>query len=249
MIKDFLKKYGYYYVTTWFWHIVALLCMVTMDPMLLVAALLLFLIVAPLMQLISHDYISHEFIKPKNRFYEIIALTLWYALGQTIHGKKSFHTWHHKSWQLPDVDPTQQLLQGKNLFRYVFSLHSPKPQHIPDQDHTRLFDNAVIKWLDQHAMIIYWGIVAVLLIVLSWPMFVVVRIYVPWFMALTSKFHDWYFHGGGPKKDSAWLIPVYSHSAWHIEHHSKWQNEYYGPSFWKWLTPSWYIRKIMFNSA
>jgi hypothetical protein len=246
-IKNFYSKYGFHYIKIWTWHLLAIACLVTMDPILLVYAFLVFLLIFPLFSLVFHEYISHEYITPRNQLVKMLTLLLWYMFGQPIQGKKNYHIWHHRTWNDAQVDPTQQLLEHKSLFRYLFSLHSPLQQSIPKVESGNLVKDHLIQLLDSKVNYIYWASILLMLLLLSWPMFVVLRVYVPWFMTLASKYHDWYFHGNGLRKDSIWLLPIYSSASWHIEHHTNWQQEYHGTGLSKMFNLSWIFRKILFK--
>lgn len=245
-IKNFYKKYGIYYLKIWMWHLIAIVCLLTQDIVLAWYAFLIFLFINPLMQLIAHDYIAHEYCVPRKGF-KFFALGLWYIFGQTIQGKKNYHIWHHLNYS-KDTDPTHALLKDKSLIRYLFSLHQPQIQNIGIVSKGTITNDPIIKFLDKFAIHIYFLSIIILFISLPVSWFIIIRIYVPFYINLTSKFHDWYFHGAGPAKDTNWLFPIYASASWHIDHHITWNKEFHGNGFIKFINLQWWYRNLLFKT-
>lgn len=242
----FYQIFGCHYLKNWTWHLLAIICILTLDPRFFLISFAIFLIVTPLIQVISHDYVSHEYITPKNRFYQFLVLGLWYLLGQTVQNKKNYHYWHHINWQNRNIDPTQKLLANKSFFRYLFSLHFPVDNSIPIVLKGSLVNSPSIRMLDKYSIHIYWTSLIAMIIFLPWTWFVTLIVYPTWLQMLIERLHDYYFHGGGPKKDTAWLLFLFGSASWHIHHHRNWHDEYHGPEIWKWFNLCWYFRQIMF---
>lgn len=246
MLKEFYNTYGYYYIRIWSIHVLALAGLFIFDLAsiagILIAALLFYHVYA----LIYHEWISHSYIKPRNSFVKWILLLMFYSQDNTIQKKKNYHVYHHRMWEDPNCDPTQQKLKDKSLFRYLFGLHKPVAQTIPSIEISLLETEPVIKYLDKYGRVLYTCILVSLFLILPFTWFFAVAVYFPCFMTVCANFHDYYFHGPLHGKDKNYLTLLFSTQAWHIEHHLRWHDEYYGPGYWCLMNPSWYFRKLLF---
>jgi len=248
-LKEFYSVYGYYSLKVWTLHILSLCSIVYLGLECFVVGIIFFLLVMPLYTLIFHDWVSHEYIQPRNKLSKLFSLFMFYLQDNTIRGKKNYHVHHHRHWLNQDLDPTYQKLKKLPWYRYVFSLQKPIAQHIPDIENSLLESSNLIKTLDKYHRAIYVTLVLVLFCILPFNWFVTTMIWYPWLCIIVYNMHDYYFHGPWKGKDKNWLTLIFSTAAWHIAHHESWCKEYYGPGWWRMLNPGWYWRQLLFKTS
>jgi hypothetical protein len=246
MIKRFYQIYGYYYIRVWIIYLLSAVGLFLFSPLDIAFVLLVGLLFYHLYGIIYHDWISHSYIEPRNLFFKWILLLVFYSQDNTIQKKKNYHVYHHKTWTDPSLDPTQQKLKDKTLFRYLFSLHKPVSQNISIIDVSLLEKEPMIKSVDKYGKFVYSCILISLFVIFPFKWFFAVAIYFPCIILLLSNYHDYYFHGPLKGKDKNYLTVLFSTQAWHIEHHERWREEYYGPGYWYLINPGWYFRKLFF---
>jgi hypothetical protein len=212
-----------------------------------IIALVLFWFYLPLYTIIYHDWICHEYIKPKNKIIKVLLLLLFYSQENTVSKKKNYHIWHHKNFKIPKLDPTYQKMQGVPLLRYILSFHKPKEQNIPNLEFSLVEKDKFIKYCDIHYKKIWIGYIILSFMFLPLEWFATLNIFIPWISTCVANWHDYYFHGPIKGKDSNLLSVMIGTSAWHIHHHNDWTKEYYGNGIWKYLNPAWYYRIIFFK--
>jgi hypothetical protein len=201
----------------------------------------------PLLGIIAHDYICHEYVKPKNKIIDAICLILFYMMGFNVTDKRNYHIYHHIMWKDKDKDPTSLKLKNSSLVSYLLSTSSPvNLSAIPIYPNT-LADNKIIKTLEQHYEYIYWLSRIVMLLFLPIEWFVVLVIYLPSIFSVIYNSFDYYFHGPINGKDNSMLFLIFNNTAWHNHHHNDWQTPYYGPNWFKWINPAWYYTLFLFN--
>ncbi len=247
-LHKFYQTFGTYYFRMWLLHIFTLVGLLIFDINWFLSALVIYVLFNPLSQVISHNYISHEYIEPRNLLVRTLLLILFYIRGETVSTKRNYHSYHHRMYKTnPEVDPTMQLVANKSLFRYVFALHRPIALQIPNVDKSKLSESKFVQFCDRHIKKIYWFFIIVPLIALPFKWFVILRIYVPWLLLVMSRFHDYYFHGSIQGKDNLVLFAMYGGGGLHVQHHDKWLNDLYGTDFTKWLNLGWYYRLLFFK--
>lgn len=247
--KEFYAVYGYYSFRVWILHILSLCAILYLDIEYLLAGIVFFLLVMPLHTLVFHDWISHEYVRPRNKLAEWFSLFVFYSQDDTIRGKKNYHVYHHRNWQNQDLDPTYQKLKGLPWYRYVFGLQTPVKQNIPNIENSLLESSSLVKLLDKNHRRIYFLLVVVLLCVLPFSWFVITMIWYPWLFMIVYNTHDYYFHGPWQGSDRSWFTVIFTTQAWHRAHHSRWRDEFYGPGWWRILNPGWYWRHLLFRST
>jgi hypothetical protein len=232
----------------WLLHIFAFSGLMLFDFDWFLTALVLYILINPLHQIISHNYISHEYIEPRLGIFKILFLMIFYHKGEKLSTKRNYHTFHHKMYKTnPEQDPTMQLVANKSLFRYLFSLHKPVALSIPNVDKSDLSEYWLVKFCDQHSMKIYWAFIIVPFLLLPLKWFVILRVYVPWMIHIMAKFHDYYFHGSIQGNDNIILFMMYGGGGLHVQHHDKWLNDLYGTKFTRWFNLGWYYRLLFFK--
>ena len=247
-IKQIYNTFGYYFFKVWFLHLFTLLGLLFIDLKYFGIAWILFFIFMPFYQLIFHDWLSHEYVKPKNYFAKWVSLIFFYTQDNTVLVKKNYHVNHHRNWLTPDKDPTVQKMKGLSYIRYVLGWQMPVLQDVISVENSILKSSKLVQWLDKNQRVLYWIHMLVLFALLPLPWFMVVAIYFPWTMMIVASSHDYYFHGPVKGKDSSWLVPLFSAGAWHVHHHDYWkEGEYYGPGLWCWINPGWYFRLLLFK--
>jgi hypothetical protein len=246
MVQEFYKTYGYYFIKVWCIHILAILGFFILDNTYIAIGLIVGVLFWHLYGLVFHDWISHEYIKPRNRLFTWLMLFVFYSQDNMIRKKKNYHVYHHKHWKDRDVDPTCQKLEGLSLFRYLFSLHKPVAQNIPEVTNSILETNRLVRILDAHSRKLYFASIIVLWAILPFAWFFIAAVYVPWTIMIIANYHDYFFHGPMQGQDRSILTLIFSCQAWHIEHHTHWHTEYYGPGYWYLINPTWYYRKLFF---
>lgn len=247
-IKDFYNTYHYFYFKFWIIQSLVLISLITLEFKYFLYGIVIYILYMPLLTVIQHDYISHEYIKPRNQWFDLLCLLLNCTTDTTVKGKKDFHTEHHKTWRDPEKDPTQRRMKGVPIWRYLFGFYTPVALELPEIKCNILTESRWAKYLDKHYRKIYLFYLLVCLIILPWPWFITICIYVPWIGAILFYLHDQIYHGSSIKsKDRPWLLPIYSSAAWHIKHHENYRVWYHGPGIWKWLNLSWYYQLLFFK--
>ena len=250
-LKEIYKIYGYYHFKVWALHIFVLLSLLLVDIKYLGYALCLHVFYMPLLQLITHDYISHEYIEPKNRWLDLVFLLMFYTNERTVQGKRDFHVAHHRYWiNNPDKDPALQKMRNIPIWRYVLALQQPVTHDkIESVKNTLLKNNRWVVLFEPHYRKIYWAYTLIMFLVLPLPWFVALCIYLPWLLTVIPNFHDQVFHGTIQSKDHGWYLPLFSSQAWHLKHHEDYQTHYHGTKFWKWLNIAWYYHLLFFKPS
>jgi hypothetical protein len=213
----------------------------------------IFLLYGPLIQIIHHEYISHEYIKPKNIVYEFLLLIIFYcALGQSVMDKKRFHSAHHRLWKDPTADPTRlKISASRSPWQYIFGL-SPAVSHdtLPDIKPASFVRNSLfVKFFDTHAFSLYVLCRILVLLCLSWNWFLVVVVWVPWLLRLMNGANEYVFHGPTQHRENSLLLPIYGSQTWHIRHHTHWKTYDHGPGIWQWLNLCWYYQLLFFKDV
>jgi fatty acid desaturase len=228
--------------------VVALICL---PFTYFVYALIAYQVLMPLIQLISHEFICHEYVTPKNKLSELFVFIIFYGFGgRTVLSRRSYHVSHHRYWKTPEKDPPQQKMAAGTFWGYIFNTQKPVAQNIDMVTSKRLDENPLVKKLNPIANKIYWAFHITLFILLPIEWFVVILIYVPVLLMLTFNVHDYIFHGPKFKsKDHGYYLPLFGNQAWHIQHHSEYATNYFGPGLWKYVNPSWYLTKLLFNDT
>lgn len=227
-------------------HVLAITGLIVLDFEYFLYGTVIFFFMMHLYALVFHDWISHEYIQPRTWLLKGILLLFFYTQDNTIKSKKNYHVYHHRFWRDRALDPTYQKLKNLSLVRYVFSLHSPVQQSIPNTESSVLESSVLIKTLDKYSKHIYFAYLLLMFAVCSTGWFFAVAVYFPWLMLILFNVHDYYFHGPVNGKDASWTTFVFSTQAWHRRHHEFWFEEYYGPGWWRLLNPAWYYRHLFF---
>jgi hypothetical protein len=248
-LKEFYSIYGYYSFRVWALHILSLCSIVYLGLDYFVIGIIFFLLVMPLHTLIFHEWISHEYVQPRNKLCKLFSLFVFYSQDNTIRGKKNYHVYHHRHWLNQDLDPTYQKLKKLPWYRYVLGLQKPIAQHIPNIENSLLESSSLVKTLDKYHRAIYVALALILFGILPFNWFVTTMIWYPWLSMIAYNTHDYYFHGPWQGKDKNCLSIIFGTAAWHIAHHESWRNEYYGPGYWRVLSPGWYWRYLLFKTS
>lgn len=248
-IRNFYRIYGIYYIEIWLTHLVSVIGLLFMPLEYFFYGLFFFWLLLPLTQLLTHEYISHEYIQPRNRALSVVFLCLVYWLTKhTIFSKKNFHFYHHKHWQDPGTDPTLQKMKGSKLLPYLFSVVKPVPLDLPKTESSLLKNDRLIRWLDEHSGYIHYGSRLIMLILFPIEWFVVVNAYFVSMNLIRSNYSEYYFHGPLNGRDRNWMCLLFGNGVWHIRHHTVSAKLYFGPGLWKWFTLSWYYYLLFFKT-
>lgn len=246
-LKNIYDVYGYYYFKLWTLHFLVLSSVFFIDIKYFLYSLIVYLVVAPLMVLVNHDYVSHEYVRPKNQWIELFCLFLMYIHDTNVQTKRIFHVNHHRKWYDPTQDPTCQKMQGVPVWRYILGFQRPVEQQLDPVKNISLLNNKWVQFFDQDYRKIYWAYIILMLVALPMSWFFVVCIYFPWVRMLISNSHDQVFHGKLQSNDHTWYLPFYSSGSWHIQHHKQYAHGYHGPGIWKWLNLAWYYQLLLFD--
>lgn len=242
--------FNYYIGKIWFLHIAALICLVLAPIEWFLAAVVIYWFAMPMFQLIFHDWVCHEYCKPRNQFIEFVLLLFFYLHDNNIRNKKTYHVWHHRQWATPENDPTYRKLEGVSLFKYFLGLQRNLDLKIPDLKIELVENRRLFKWMDLHSRSIYISWIVFALVVFPWSWIVATIIFYPWLLHLALCYHDWHLHGPKQRLDHNWLVIIFGHATWHHMHHEHWREEYYGPQgFWRWINPAWYYRHLLFTKC
>lgn len=237
-----------YHYQIYSYHILSIVGLVVWPSLVWLLLPLCFLIFH-IVQIIMHDYICHEYIKPRNSIIEILCLLIWCLfVGERIADKKTYHFFHHRNWKNNQTDPTQLKLKNNNYIKYIFDLY--KPTWAPaDQLENPSLSTHIFMWFNRNCYSIFWAGVVISFVLLPIKIFFIFHILSRSLFVLMGNSHDYYFHKTSANRDSNWLSILLGSAAWHMQHHETWKNEYYGPGQWRYLNFSWYLRKLFFKKA
>ena len=247
-LKNIYRIYGYFYFKIWVLHLLVLCSIFFIDIKYFLYSVCVFLLYMPLMQLITHEYVSHEYIQPKNKWIDLLCLLLFYSQENNVQAKRDFHVMHHRHWKNVELDPAQQKMKNIPIWRYILSLQRPVEQNIIPVQNAMLENNIWVKMLNKHSQKIYWLYVSIMFLTLPLEWFFVMCIYFPWLGVIVFFTHDQVFHGKIKSKDHNWYLPIFGSQSWHIYHHENYDKCYHGPTFWKWLNPAWYYQLLLFKT-
>jgi hypothetical protein len=254
-MKNFIAPYKEFQIRVFLLHLAVLLSLIYIDFGYFLLSILMFVFVGPLLQLIMHEYISHEYIEPKNPTITCLLLILFYSIvfagtHSSIRTKRNFHITHHRHWKDADQDPTQLKLGKTNIWLYVFGFNRPIEFTIEEATNSILENNAILNFIDRHSKILNYTINLFFLIILPFEWFVTIFIYLPWLLLIVANIHDVLFHGPVEnKKDSNWYLLFFSSQAWHLYHHNNYRTYYFGPSHIKYFNLAYYYQKILFKNT
>jgi len=204
----------------------------------------------PLVSTTFHDYISHEYIKPKNIVIETILLVIFIFYWWTnLSLKKNYHYLHHK-YTYTDKDPTWKRLQSSTTLQFMFDL-CPKLDLELDLEELPKFTSPVWIFFDK-----YYAYIPLIGIPI-WLMFLPLWTFFTFYIFPSLVFHlmaswidiHWHKHHKLTGADNSWFVLVFSFQAWHEAHHKQWKTLYQGPAPWKYLNPSFYAIKLFFNEV
>jgi fatty acid desaturase len=250
-IKSFYNTYGYFHVRAWTVQCLAMVALVVLPIEYFAYSLMIYVFMMPLVQLISHEYVCHEYVTPKNTLINWVVLIIFYGLaGRSVTAKRSYHVSHHRYWKDPEKDPPQQKMAAGTFWGYVLNTQRPVAQNIDLVTSLTLDQNPIVKLLDPIANRVYWIFHITLFLLLPVEWFVVILIYVQVLMSLLFNVHDYMYHG--PKyraTDHSYYLPLFGNQAWHIKHHEYNKTNYFGPGLWKYINPSWHYTKLLFNDT
>lgn len=247
-IKGIFKIYGYYHTVTFVIHLLAVGALIYLDSIYFLYGMIFFFLFMPLLQLILHEYVSHEIIQPRNPVINLLVLLFFYTHGQTVKNKRAFHVTHHVHYLDADRDPTQLKIRAAgNLFRYIFNLQKPLAQELVPVKNSLLDNDRLVSLLEPHALKIVWGYRLIMFVLLPVEWFAVFVLYFVWLNIVIYGMHDVFFHGTIKGKDSSLLLPVWGNGSWHIKHHEDPDSLYFGPGWIKWLNLGWYYYLLLFR--
>lgn len=230
-------------------HLAAAAVMLWLPWVYTLGAVLFYMIAMPIVQLVSHDYLCHAYMRPRNRVIEAVSLWIFCMLGGRVTEKISFHREHHRYWKDPNTDPTQRKISVNNVWLYVLGLGQHVPHEFPRHEHPVLAQSSIMRFFDQHAMLVRVITVSTGLILLPLEMMAVMFVLFPWMMLLVFNYHDWHFHGPRAGKDSAAWFLLFNTACWHLHHHRHPRRVYFGPGKWRWFNLSWYFYRSCFVPA
>jgi hypothetical protein len=244
-----LTRFDYATTKTWLLHVATAVTVFFMPPVWILVAIVFYWAASSTFQLIFHDWICHEYCRPRNIWIECAMLMLFYAHDNNVRNKKNYHVFHHRQWHHPDRDPTYRKLQGVSLGRYIMGLHNRLDLGIPNKEFSLLERSNLVRWLDPHSRWLYCAWIVGCALVLPWTWFVVVCVWYPWLLHVALCYHDWHLHGPQRRPDRDWMSLLFAHGAWHHAHHESWRQEHYGPGVWRWINPAWYVRHLLFTKS
>ena len=227
-------------------HAAAAACLIWLPMSYIVWALVFYFFATPLVALIFHDWICHEYCKPRNPVMKFLLLMFFYLHDNNVKLKKNYHVFHHQMWGTPEKDPTYRKLKGVSFLRYAFGLQNNLDLGVPEREFSILEDLPWVRFMDRHSRTIYLASVVILFVVLPLEWFAVFGVLYPWLFFVLLSYHDYHLHGPVRNPDRAWMTVVFAHAAWHQYHHEHWRTEYYGPGLWRWINPAWYYRHLLF---
>jgi fatty-acid desaturase len=194
--------------------------------------LLIFRLISyPVSSVILHMYFNHNYVIFRNAFFKAISLA-YVTLNSfwKFTDVKSYHIMHHKYW-LTEQDPTSKEIQ-QGYWKYYIGVTSPTAIHLID-----FKNDSMVNWFNRYFYAIKIALTLILILLLGWKLFVHLVIIQQFLVYLSLKAQDCVFHSNNNAKDSSWLYIVYGPDAWHIDHHTnyeqiiKWRFKYTDPQY------------------
>lgn len=250
-LKKVYKDYGATHVTFLAIHLLVLISLFTIEFKFFLIAVGLHIVLMPLLQTITHEYVCHEYLQPKNKIIDFFALIIFYIFnGKSVVEKRNYHITHHRYWRDPDRDPPQLKMKNVAAWQYIFNLLKPVAQNLDHINNSLLEKNSIVKLLDPHAGKIALIYTIVMFVILPWPWFVSTVIYFPWVLITLFNTHDVLFHHKNYQgQDRSIYLPLFGNQAWHLKHHNESTDNYYGPGIIPKFNLAWYYKKLFFNDS
>lgn len=249
-MTSWIPKMRGYQIAALLLNAAAIISMYFLPWTYIVGAVIFYIMIMPLTQLIFHEYFSHLQIKPKNQLVTVICMWIFCVLGGRFRQKFLYHQNHHQYWKQPELDLTQKKIKQNGFWAYVFGVGHPVPHHFTDQHHPLLEADELAKFFNRHANLIQISTVVVAAFLLPLEIFAVVFLLYPWMLTLVFAYHDWRFHGpNSTAQDASLWFPLFANQTWHVRHHTDPHELYFGPGYFKWFNISWYFYKTCFRPA
>jgi hypothetical protein len=202
----------------------------------------------PVLGLTFHEYISHEYFKPKNILLECSLLTVFVTYTwDSLRNKKNYHFLHHKYVGDPLRDPTQAKLDNTSISQYIFEYG--KQTHIPIPIETANEFNSKV-WVFFDTYHVYILILTMIIWMMAFPIWTVFAFYFypKLLLNLTTKSVDIYFHKYNGH-DLPLLTFFFGSSCLHISHHKTWRVNYCGDGVSKILNLQYWYGKLLFKTG
>ena len=120
MLKNFTNV-GKYHQRVYSVQLLTLLGLIILPWHYLLISLALLIPVWHAFYIITHDYIAHQYIKPRSALAQLIVLGFITLLtGEALLDKKNYHMVHHSKWNT-SMDPTYRMLDGTSFWKYILN--------------------------------------------------------------------------------------------------------------------------------
>lgn len=232
--------------------------------------LFFYLLFGPLFISTNHEYIMHEYIRPRNRVIEFLCfyIIVLYSFSNLKHNKKHHMLHHIHGHKRPELDPTVQRLSGTSTWQFLLDLWVVRtgqsavgPVNSMSHAEERLSRGAIPEdswnFFNKHWLLIAAGTQIVwLLLFPAWTWFVF-YVYPVALGMLTGRFSEVYYHKWH-KNDNPVFVFLQGSQAWHQCHHATFMDRKIGPTpweypgsrvnkNWKYLNGQYYINKLLFK--
>lgn len=199
----------------------------------------------PIAATTHHEFLAHEYIKPKNQMLEWVLLFYFIAhVFTSLKHKKGYHILHHK-YENTDRDPTTIKINSCSTVEYMLDLGPEKELGI-NLDMPNLVTSDVRDWFNRHWLKIAIGTQIVWLVFFPLWTWFVFYIYPLTISGLSSRFVDIYYHKYN-KKDFPPMALMLSTAGWHQTHHRRWRDYYMGEGPWMLVNTQYYAAKLLFT--
>ena len=241
-IKDtlFKKKFQHFLYT----HVLFLAGMIWFDIILsefLLSLLYFIVVVAPFFAVIAHLKFNHNYIDFKNSFNEWCGLVFMtvYSFWK-FKDLKSYHILHHKNYNT-DQDPTYSEIQQGRINYYIGLVD---PTAIPT---VKVVESQKIAFINTYFYAIKISIYFAIALIFSFKALFLFVFAQQFYYYVYSKCHEILFHGSLQARDLPIFFPIFFNNAWHVEHHTKYDE--LDPWHWPFVNLHFWYYKLFFKKV
>jgi len=202
----------------------------------------------------KHDYIEHNYIRPKNTIIKYLIDFILFLLNSEMYANKKgwqkMHDLHHKNWRTDKDTLTYAIDRG-----ILIAMAAYRPFARPNKEDLNeiLKGYATFSWIFRYLIEIKI-LIAITLLLLLGPQLFLYFVAIPASLKLGFEGqHDWYIIRFGER--NYWFMwPIALNQAWHLSHHQSynkapntWGDIFQGPTWVRYINPQYYLTILFFK--
>lgn len=202
---------------------------------------------------LGHDYALHNtklVIKNKVFYWLSAVIVYMYAPQLEISSARKQHGMHHAEWS-NDRDPTTLAIK-KNWFTYIFGCNFlPINYNIQEQyEQEIIFNSTLLKY--RNKILIAISVVFILIFGYAnfiWYYLIPVVSAQVFYSGLPDVVYHYYFNGRENEKDIPWMMPLWFSTAYHISHHKRPNELFFGSRWVKYFNLQYWITLLLYDTS